>query len=112
MPHSSLHPADLGFIQKLGATDYVVFFYTLVADKVLPHGYFLDVLNLEPHVRRSSDRRLKVATSISETRAEMLLEMQRNQSLDSVLQTASATNQLLVAADIKPRRFRSRWQQA
>ena len=28
VPHSSLHPADLGFIQKLGATDFVMLYYT------------------------------------------------------------------------------------
>ena len=77
VPHSSLHPADQGFVQKLGVTDYITLYYTLVADKVLPHGFLGDFLNLEPHVRRSSDRSLNFATSISDSRAEMLLEMQR-----------------------------------
>ena len=39
VPHSSLHPADQGFVQKLGATDYIPLYYTLVADKVLPRGF-------------------------------------------------------------------------
>ena len=67
VPHSSLHPADQGFVQKLGATDFIMLYYTLVADKVLPHGFLGAFLDLEPHVRRSSYRSLKVATSISDS---------------------------------------------
>ena len=43
VPHS--YPGDLRFIQKLGATDCVMLHYTLVADKVLPHGFLGDFLN-------------------------------------------------------------------
>ena len=96
----------------LGITDFVLLYFTLVADDVLPQGYLADFAKLEGPVRRSSERRLRLAISVTDAEAEMSLEMEKKRKFYSALETASATDQLLIAADIKPRRFRSRWQQA
>ena len=113
VPHSSLHPADQGFVQKLGATDYVTLYYTLVADKVLPHGFLGDLLPQFGTTRSTivGQELEGCHINIRLTRRDVPGDA-KEKSLDNVPQTASATDQLLVAADIRPRRFRSKWQQA
>ena len=94
----------------LGVKDIVWLHFTLVSDDVLPHGYFADFAKLEGPIRRSSERSLRLAISVTDAEAEMSLEMEKKRKFYSALGTASTTDQLLIAADMKPRRFRSKWQ--
>ena len=112
-PRNPLHDADQELIRKLGITDYVLL--TLlhsVTDEALPHGFLADFVYLEQAVRRASDKNLRLATSIFDAEAELFLEADKRRLFATTLSTATAVDQLLVAADIKPRRFRSKWQQA
>ena len=51
-PRGPLHDADRVLIQSLGVTDYILLYYTLVTDEVLPHGFLEDFIKLEQSVRR------------------------------------------------------------
>ena len=108
-----MHDADKNIICNLGITDFLIYFIKpLVTDKVLPHGYLADFVKLEQSVRRSSDRTLRIAASISEAEARLSLEADKKRLYDTNDIAATAVDQLLVAADLKPRRFRSKWQRA
>ena len=37
--------------------DFILLYYTLVADQAIPSGYLDHFLTLEPHVRAAADRR-------------------------------------------------------
>ena len=70
----------------------------------MPHGYLADFIKLEQFVQRSSDRSLRNAASISDAEAQ-LLEANTKIVYDSNLSAATAVDQLLDAADLKPRRW-------
>ena len=73
-PTSPSHPADCAVVLEFGISEYVLLYETLVTDGVLQHGYLADFIKLEHSVRRSSDRSLPIAASISDAEAQLLLE--------------------------------------
>ena len=107
-----LHEADQALFSKLGIADFVLLYFTLVTDGVLPHGFFADFVELEQYARRSSDRSMRIATSISDAEAGLLLDASKRRLYDETLSTTASVDQLLVAADLKPKRFRTRLQMA
>ena len=61
-----LQDADRLIVERLGINDYVLLYFTLVTDKVLPHGCLADFVKLEQAARRSAERKQKLATKISD----------------------------------------------
>ena len=62
--------------------------------------------------KRSTERSRKLATSISDAEAGMLLLSSQKQKLQESLSSTSAADQLVVAASLRPKRSRSKWQQS
>ena len=78
-----LQDADRLIVERYGFTNYVLLYFTLVTDKVLPHGYLADFVKLEQAARRSAERKQKLATKISDAEAEMQLTISRKQKLQN-----------------------------
>ena len=55
---------------------------------------------------------MRFAVSLSDSKAEFLLQEDKKRLYDSTLSTTTAVDQFMVAADLVPRRFRTKWQQA
>ena len=107
-----LQVADRLIVERLGITDYVLLYFTLVTDKVLLHGYWADFVKLEQAARRSAERKQKLATKMSDAEAEMQLTISRKQKLQESVSSSSAADQLVVAASLRPKWFRTKWQQS
>ena len=67
-------------------------------------------MSLESSMRRASDRRLRAALSLSDAEAERLLTAEKAKKLQMKLLSSSLVDQVVTAADVKPRRFRTKWQ--
>ena len=107
-----LNVRDRALLQTTGLTDMVLLYFTLLADKAVPSGFLHEFVNLETSMRRSSEKSMKLAASLSDAEAERLLGIEKERKIQNSLNSSSAADQLMIAADIKPRRFRTKWQQA
>ena len=88
-----------------GIADMVLLYFTHIADNVVPSG-FLSEFIAETAMRRSAERSLKLATSLSDAEAEMLLSIDRKRKIQDSISSSSTTDLHLAAADLKPRRLR------
>ena len=107
-----IREVEIAFIRTYGVADFALLYFTLVSDGVLPRGYLADFEKLESPARRASERKLKLVTIISDAEAEMRLKFSQEQKLQESLASSSATDQIEVAASLRPKRFRTRWQQS
>ena len=103
-----IHEADRAVIGSLGSTDFVLLYFMLVADNVLPRGFLADFTKLEGPARRSTERSQNLLRAFPTPK--LLLSSQK-QKLQESLSGSSAADQLVVAASLRPKRFTSKWQQ-
>ena len=64
----------------------------------------------EHSLKLSSRRSLNQATSLTDAEAERLLIIDKKQRDTQILHSSAASDQLVLAAELKLRRFRSKWQ--
>ena len=83
---------------------------TLVTDKAIPAGFLAEFLTLEHSLKMSSRRSMNLAVGLSDAEAERLLLQEKKQRRMQILNSSAASDQLVLAAELKPRRFRSKWQ--
>ena len=83
---------------------------TLVADGAVPPGFLKEFMKLEGPARRAAQRAQQKYATKSESMAE--IELIRAKKLQDVRAEAerTITDQLVMLADWKPRRFRTKWQ--
>ena len=101
---------DCSIVRKCGVTDMVLLYITLVSDRAIPAGFLAEFLSLEYSLKLSSRRSMNLAVGLSDAEAERLLIMGRKQRDTQILNSSAASDQLVLAAELKPRRFRSKWQ--
>ena len=92
--------------------DFALLYFTLVADKAVPYGYLQEFLSLEKPARRAAERSLKAASSVSDSKAIDALRAFRRDRERQAGVVSTVGEQLLVAADIRPKKFRTRLQRA
>ena len=61
-------------------------------------------------MKLSSKRSMNLAAGLSDAEAERLLMLNKKQRDTQILNSSAASDQLVLAAELKPRRFRSKWQ--
>ena len=103
-----IREAEIAFIRTYGIADFVLLYFTLVSDDVLPRGYLVDFAKLEAPARRASERKLKLVTNISDAEAEMRFKFSQEQKLQESPASSSAADQIVVAANLRPKRFRTK----
>ena len=109
-PNIPLDTRDCSVVQKCGVTDMVRLYITLVMDRAIPAGFLAEFLLLEHSLKLSSRRSMNQATSLTDAEAERLLIIDKKQRDTQILHSSAASDQLVLAAELKPRRFRSKWQ--
>ena len=95
-----------------GAQDFAFLYFTLLSCGAVPAGFLDDFLKLEIPARKAAARLIKLNASISDAEAELSLERKKRMKLACARESTATCDQLLVAADIKPRRFKSRLQRS
>ena len=91
-------------------SDFEILHNTLVADSAVPAGYLSDFMKLEEHAHRAALRAQCRCVSVSEATASMELERYRKQEVSKEVEEQALSNQLVMLAELKPRRFRTKWQ--
>ena len=109
-PNIPLDSRDCIVVQKCGLTDMVNLYVTLLMDKVIPAGFLADFLSLEYSLKASSRRFMNQAASRTDAEAERLLAIDKKQEDTQVLTSFAASDQLVLASELKPRKFRTKWQ--
>ena len=89
-------------------SDFALLYFTLVKDNAVSKDYLQEFLSLEIPGRRAAKR----ATPISDSMAATALSVIRREADQPATEIGSIGDQLLIAADLKPRKFRTRWQRA
>ena len=97
-------------VSTTASTDFEILYRTLVADKALPNGYLREFMALELPARRASKRRLKFSSSITDSSATEALRAFHEESGRQAVEQSTIRDQLLAAADLRPRKFRAKWQ--
>ena len=95
-----------------GMSDFARLYYTLVRDGALPIGYLDEFLTLERPARRATKRSRSFACSISDATATTALSNMRQEAQRKALEVSTISDQLVIAADLRPKKFRTRWQRA
>ena len=111
-PCSPLGERHIGRMHPMTSecSSFAHFYSTLVADGAVPAGFLTEFLKLEGPARRAAQRAQQKYTAISEATAEMeLVRAKKTQLVKSDAERTMA-DQLLMLADWKPRRFRTKWQ--
>ena len=109
-PNIPLDTRDCSVVRKCGVTDMVRLYITLVMDRAIPAGFLADFLLLEHSLKLSSRRSMNQATSLTDSEAERLLIIDKKRRDTQILNSSAASDQLVLAAELKPRKFRSKWQ--
>ena len=91
---------------------FTLLYYTLVQDGALPLGYLREFMSLETPARRAANRLQASAASVSDSMASMALFALRRESDHRAAVEKTIADQLVVAADMRPKRFRTKWQRA
>ena len=81
-------------------------------DNAIPLGYLEDFRNLEAPARRAVKRLQTYAASVSDSMASTALSALRRESEHRASLEKSIADQMVIAADMKPKRFRTKWQRA
>ena len=109
-PNIPLDTRDCSVVQKCGVTDMVRLYITLVMDRAISAGFLADFLSLEHSLKLSSRRSMNQATSLTDAEAERLLIIDKKRRDTQILNSSAASDLLVLAAELKPRKFRSKWQ--
>ena len=105
-------PAISQSIPVSGLFDFTLLYYTLVLDNAIPLGYLEDFRSLEAPTRRAVKRLQTHAASISDSMASTALSALRRESELRESLENSIADQMVIAADTRPKRFRTKWQRA
>ena len=81
-------------------------------DNAVPMGYLQEFRSLETPARRAAKRSQISAASISDSMASTVLSALRREADRRATEIGTIGDQLVIAADLKPRKFRTRWQRA
>ena len=90
--------------------DFALLYYTLVMDNAVPMGYLQEFRSSETPARRAAKRSQISAASISDSMASTALSAFRREADRRATEIGTIGDQLVIAADLKPRKFRTRWQ--
>ena len=89
---------------------FTLLYYTLVRDGALPLGYLHEFTSLEAPARRSANRLRASAVAVTDSAASMTLAALRRESEHRASAEKSILDLLVIAADLRPKKFRTRWQ--
>ena len=92
--------------------DFALLYYTLVLDDAIPVRYLREFMSLETPARRAAKRALISAVSITDSMASTALSAFRREAGRRANEFGTIGDQLAIAADIRPKRFRTKWQRA
>ena len=81
--------------------------YTGLGQRAIPAGFLAEFQTLEYSLKLSSRRSMNLAVGFSDAEAERLLMLNKKQRDTQILNSSAASDQLVLAAELKPRRFRS-----
>ena len=107
--NTPLDTRDFSVVRECGVTDMVLLYITLVSDRAIPAGFLAEFLTLEHSLKLSSRRSINIAASLSDAEAERLLVLNKKQRDAQILNSSAASDQLVLAAELQPRKFRSKW---
>ena len=93
-------------------SDFALLYFTLVKDNAVPKDYLQEFLSLEIPARRAAKRPQILSALISDSMAAEALSVFRRQVDQRATEIGSIGDQLEIAADLKPVKFRTRWQRA
>ena len=105
-----LDSSDFYVAREYGVTDMVLLYITLVSDGAIPAGFLAEFLTLEQALNLSSKRAINIAANRSDAEAERLSFIDKKRRDMQALTSSAASDQLVLAAELKPRKFRSKWQ--
>ena len=105
-PNFPLDTRDCSIIRRCGVTDMVVLYITLVSDGAIPAGFLAEFLTLEQALNLSSKRAINIAANRPDAEAERLLFIDKKRRDMQALTSSAASDQLVLAAELKPRKFR------
>ena len=91
---------------------FTLLYYTLVQDGALPLGSLREFISLETPARRAANRLQTSAAAISDSFASTALSALRRESEHRASIEKSIADRLVIAADVRPKRFRTKWQRA
>ena len=89
---------------------FTLLHHTLVRDGALPLGYVQEFTSLEAPARRSANRLQASAIAVTDSTASMTLAALRRESEHRASVEKSILDQLVIAADMRLKRFRTKWQ--
>ena len=93
-----------------GPSHFTLLYHTLVRDGALPLGYLQEFTSLEAPARRSANRLQASAVAVTDSAASMTLAALRRESEHRASMEKSILDQLVIAADMRPKKFRTKWQ--
>ena len=108
--NTPLDSRDVYVAGEYGVTDMVLLYITLVSDGAILPGFLAEFVTLEQALKLSSKRALNIAANRSDAEAERLLFIDKKRRDMQALTSSAASDQLVLAAELKPRKFRSKWQ--
>ena len=91
--------------------DFLLLYWSLVADQAVPAGYEKDFATLETAVQRASDSSVRKASRVDSISASIWLHCYHEAAAKAAKILKRSEDQFLLAALEKPARFRCRWQQ-
>ena len=98
------------FVPSPVLSHFTLLYFTLVQDGALPLGYLQEFISLEAPARRSANRLQASAVAVSDSAASMTLVALRRESEHRASVEKSIADQLVIAAEMRPKRFRTKWQ--
>ena len=93
-----------------GPSHFTLLYHTLVRDGALPLGYLQEFTSLEAPARRSANRLQASAVAVTDSAASTTLAALRRESEHRASMEKSIVDQLVIAADMRPKKFRTKWQ--
>ena len=93
-----------------GPSHFTLLYHTLVKDGALPSGYLQEFTSLEAPARRSANRLQASAVALTDSAASTTPAALRRESEHRASAEKSILDQLVIAADMRPKRFRTKWQ--
>ena len=114
LAESTVHSTSLPSPSVLDAVlpGFALLYYTLVKDNALPVGYLREFLSLETPARRGAKRSQISAASITDSMASTALSALRREADRRATEIGTIGDQLVIAADMRPKKFRTKWQRA
>ena len=87
---------------------FTLLYHTLVRDGALPLGYLQEFTSLEAPARRSANRLQASAVAVTDSAASMTLAALRRESEHRASVEKSILDQLVIAADMRPKKISAR----